>query len=121
MQVSVYRTVLVAFSLAFLLVQRRCAVCAVELQDFYPNAFSDETLQRSSGTGPSYHTLQLTDPVRFYGSTHSAITVREIWLLSVINILAHTSIQLTHNIIVCIDILPWLPCREWVLSLTEEC
>ena len=49
-----------------------------KLTGFYPHGIfeGDNTLQRSTGPGPSYQTVQLMQTARFYGGQYSAITVR---------------------------------------------
>ena len=46
---------------------------------FYPHGMfeGDNTLQRSTGPGPSYQAVQLMQTAHFYGGQYSAITVRD--------------------------------------------
>lgn len=54
------------------------AADAVPLIEFYPHGFSenDGILQHSTDSGASYHTVQLTQAVSFYGNLYNSITVR---------------------------------------------
>ena len=49
-----------------------------QMGGFYPNGFfeGDSLLQRSSGAGASYHTVQLVQPAAtFYGDQYNILTV----------------------------------------------
>lgn len=69
----------VAISISLLVLQQVCWKVA-GVNGFYPHGTSegDSTLQRSSGPGPSYQAVQLTQTAHFYGAQYSAITVRTI-------------------------------------------
>lgn len=71
-------TSLVIYCSCILLLQRPPAVVGVPHTEFYPHGFfeNDGILQRSTGSGASYHTMLLTQATSFYGNLYSSITVR---------------------------------------------
>ena len=71
-------SVLLVAVLPLLLVVQTCF--AVPQEDFYLHEAplsQSQLLQRSSGAGPSYQTVQLSQTARFYSTPYTRITVRK--------------------------------------------
>lgn len=77
MQASLRIAVSLMVHCCILLLHSPPAVDGVTPTEFYPHGLlqNDGVLQRSTGSGPSYHTMLLTQAARFYGNLYSSITV----------------------------------------------
>ena len=65
----------VIVTLLTMLVQRSYGVPQTQFYLHGAPASQSQVLQRSSGPGPSYHTVQLSQAARFYNQTYSNLTV----------------------------------------------